>query len=425
MQIRKRLGAALGIFIISAGGAVADEPPCGAQVPRAEPPCSAQVPTVEVEVRSGDGRVTIPFEVKNNHVIIPISIAGSELDVILDTGMPSEGLMLFGTREVEELGLDYGPVKALVKGAGGEEKPHEARVASGVTIDIEDLRLRNATTIVAPPLDHFVNYHDGVIGASLFNNFVVDINYDRGLIELLDPETYTPPEDAVALPLTFENNTPYTKVTVTTADGRKVPLTVVVDLGASHGISLNVDRTDEIDVPAKAVHTVIGRGVSGEVRGQVGRLRGLELGGIALSDVVATFPSGDHQICGGAESSSGNLGDGVLKRFNVTFDYAHERMLLLPNEQFGEPFEWNMSGMQLGPGDGAAPRIESIIAGSPAERAGLAVGDVVTHVNGRAVSNEDIIELREQMKQEGEVLMIAARRGGKPIEVKLKLRRLV
>ena len=57
--------------------------------------------------------------------------------------------------------------------------------------------------------------------------------------------------------------------------------------------------------------------------------------------------------------------------------------------------------------------------------AGLAVGDVVTHVNGRAVSNEDIIELREQMKREGEVLEITARRAGKPVEAKLRLRRLV
>lgn len=414
MQESTKVFAAASIFFIATGGAVAQGHHGGGGMPAAE-----------VEVRSADGRVTIPFELKNNHVIIPISVNGSKFDVILDTGMPMDGLMLYGTEKVEKLGFEYAGFKAQIGGAGGEGSHIEADIAQGVTIDVEDLRLKNATTIVAPPMHHFTSYHDGVIGASLFNNFVVDINYDENRIELYDPKTYSPPKNAAVLPLTFEHNVPYAEVTVTTADGREIPLKVVVDLGASHGISLNVDTSDAIEVPAKAVRTIIGRGVSGEVRGQVGRIRSLELGGISLANVVATFPDREHQHPGGMNSRNGNLGDGVLNRFNVIFDYAHERMLLVPNEQFGDPFEWNMSGMRLEAGEDASLRIGSIIENSPAAKAGLAVDDVVTHVNGRAVTSKDMFELREQMKQAGEVLEITATRAGKPLEVKLKLRRMV
>lgn len=405
----------MSIFLLAAGGATAQEGRHG----------GGGMPAAEVEIRSADGRVTIPFELKNNHVIIPISVNGSKFDVILDTGMPMDGLMLYGTDRVEKLGLEYAGFKARIGGAGSESNHIEADIAMGVTIDVGDLRLKNATTIVAPPMHHFTSYHDGVIGASLFNNFVVDINYDENRIELYDPESYSPPKSAAAVPLTFDHNVPYAEVAVTTVDGRKVPLTVVVDLGASHGISLNVDTSDAIAVPAKAVRTIIGRGVGGEVRGQVGRIRGLNLGGISLANVVATFPDREHQHPGGMNSRNGNLGDGVLNRFNVIFDYAHERMLLVPNEQFGDPFEWNMSGMRLEAGEDASLRIDSIIQNSPAAKAGLAVDDVVTHVNGRAVTSEDMFELREQMKQAGEILEIAVTRAGKPLEVKLKLRRMV
>jgi len=214
-------------------------------------------------------------------------------------------------------------------------------------------------------------------------------------------------------------------VIVTTDEGRVVPLNVVVDLGASHGISLNIGPGDEFEVPARAVRTLIGRGVSGEVHGQVGRIRGLDLGGVFLADVVATFPDGEHQHPRGIDSRNGNLGDGVLSHFNVTFDYAHKRMLLVPNDRFADPFEWDMSGMRMQPGKDAALRIESILEGSPASKAGLAVDDVVTHVNGRKVTAADLFALREQMKQAGKVLEITATRAGKPIVVRLKLERMV
>jgi hypothetical protein len=200
---------------------------------------------------------------------------------------------------------------------------------------------------------------------------------------------------------------------------------VAVDLGASHAISLNIDTDERLAVPDKALRTVVGRGVGGEIRGQVGRVGSLAFAGFTFVDVVATFPDAEHQHPGGMDSKNGNLGSGMLKRFNVTFDYPNERMLLAPNERFEEPFEWDMSGMRLEPLATTGLRVEDLIANSPAEKAGLAVGDVVTHVNGRPASERNLFELKKLMQQDGAVLEITATRNGKPLELKLKLRRLV
>lgn len=377
------------------------------------------------EVRSNKGVVTIPFEIDTNHVIIPIEVRGNRCRVILDTGMPMSGLMLYGTELVENLGLEYSSERVRVGGAGGKGKHLEARLAHGVTVDIEDVQMRNASVIVMPPLHHFHASHDGVIGYSLFKNFVVRVDYDKSVVELHDPDTFSAPESSTVVPLRFNTNFPYADIEVKMNDGKKLPLTVVVDMGASHAISLNVVDGGKITVPDDSIRTIIGKGVGGNLVGQVGRVRSLELGGVTLNDVVATFPDERHQRPGGMEAQNGNLGNGLLRRFNVTFDYSRKAMLLEPNRWFDDRFEWDMSGMRLEPAEGSGLRIDALVADSPAVKAGLAIDDVVTHIDGEPVSKDDLRRLREMMEHEGAVVRVTATRDGRTLEAKLKLRRLV
>ena len=379
-------------------------------------------PTFEVDSKSEF--VSIPFELDSNHVIFPIRIKETTFRVILDTGMPMSGLMLYGTEAVEKLDLEYGAGSVMIGGAGGSGHL-EARMAHGVDIEIGAIRMNGASTIVVPPLPHFHSSHDGVIGYGLFKNFVVHIDNDRNVVEFHDPKTFSAPESSTVVPLTFKRNFPFTNIVVTSGDSRKVPLNVVIDIGAGHAISLNVDGDSPLSVPGDSIRTIIGKGVSGALEGQVGRIQRLELGGEILTDVVATFPDREFQNPGGMRTGNGNLGNGLLRHFNVTFDYSRKAMLLERNERFDEPFEWNMSGMRLSPAEQTGLRIEALVENSPAAKAGLAIDDVITHVNGKAVSGDDMRSVRQMMKQEGAEVRIAATRNGQSLEVKLKLRRLV
>ena len=291
--------------------------------------------------------------------------------------------------------------------------------------NIGALRLRKVRAIVPPPLPGLADYHDGVIGASLFNNFVVAIDYDARRITLHDPKSWKPPPQAKTVPYRLEHNAPFVEVGILDADGRRIPAAVVVDLGAGHPISLNLGVVEGLAAPTGAIRAIVGFGVSGRLPGRLGRIPGLEIGGLTLHDVVATFPDSEVQRPGGADFRGGNLGDGVLQRFNVAIDYRSRRLALTPNKAFDRPFEWDMSGLWLQPDTHGALVVDFVVENSPARAAGVLVGDVVTTVNGGAVKAADLSSLRETLRNPGRQVDMTVLRDGKPVPVSLRTARLL
>jgi hypothetical protein len=426
MQFVRAVTAASGVAVIGMAVVLGATSPPGddphamamAHGPEAMPPAN-------VEVRSKDGRVTIPFHMSANHVVIPVILQGAQLEVILDTGMPMEGMTLYRNDKVGRLKLPVeSGIQARVGGAGGGAAT-AADLVQGLTLDIADLRLTDVRALVMPPVKTFAPDHDGVIGFSIFRNFVVAIDYDQGRITLYDPKTFTPPAEAKSLPITLEKNMAFTDIGVLTSEGKRIPARVVVDLGAGHPISLNLGMIAGLEPPAGALPAIVGRGISGVLRGQVGRVAGIDLAGVVVKDVVASFPDKEFQHPRGMNSEGGNLGNGLLQHFNVAFDYAHDKLYLAPNRSFDKPFEWDMTGLWLDPDDNAALRVGNIIPKSPAEAAGLKVGDIVTEVNGKPVSAKDLPVLFKDFRQEGTVMAMTLTRDGKPVEATLRLKRLV
>jgi hypothetical protein len=383
----------------------------------------AQSPA-QVKVRSRDGRVTLPFTLVNNHVIVQATVQGKAVRLIVDTGMPMDGLMLYRNDTVASMKLPIQPgMKARIAGAG-EGGGVDADIADGLVADLGDLRLTRARAIVVPPLPGLADYHDGVIGASLFNNFVVAIDYGARRLTLHDPKAWEPPPQAKTVPFTLEHNAPFVDIALLDAAGRRIPATVVVDLGAGHSISLNLGTVEGLALPDRAVRAIVGFGVSGRLPGQVGRIAGLEIGGLTLRDVVATFPDPEVQRPGGAEYRGGNLGNQILQRFDVAFDYRNKRMTLVPNASFDRPFEWDMSGLWLQPA-GRELRVGFVVRDSPAGRAGVLVGDVLTTMNGRDVAPADLPGLREKLRQPGEKVDLTVLRDGKPVSLTLTTERMI
>ena len=69
--------------------------------------------------------------------IFPIRIKETTFRVILDTGMPMSGLMLYGTEAVEKLDLEYGAGSVMIGGAGGSgaSPSHMRRVSATIRPD--------------------------------------------------------------------------------------------------------------------------------------------------------------------------------------------------------------------------------------------------------------------------------------------------
>jgi predicted metalloprotease with PDZ domain len=122
---------------------------------------------------------------------------------------------------------------------------------------------------------------------------------------------------------------------------------------------------------------------------------------------------------------AGNIGGGVLRRFTVTFDYRKQQIWFEPNESHGQADIWDRSGLWLNrTRDGY--RIEDVVEGSPADQAGLQVGDEVLAVDGRQATELSLAEAREILKRApGTRVRLRVRSGEAAREVELMLEEMV
>lgn len=374
---------------------------------------------------AGQDAVRVPFENWGEHIVIPVSVNGrAPLHMVFDTGMPTPGVLLYEGPLVDSLRLAYGPMRVQVGGAGGA-RPTEARLATDVQLAVGGLGVSGSVAIVMPPTPQMSGLHDGIIGATLFQDLTVTIDHDRNLLTLTKRTSFQPPAGAVAVPLEVSNRRAYIPIGLVGADGKVTRLQAILDLGAMHAVSLNARTSAAVVPPADARRTRVGRGMSGAMTGRVGRIAGLELGGHRLANVVATFPDSAFENPRGLDQRNGNLGSGVLGRFNVTLDFGGSRIFVVPNRRFADPFEWDMSGLVFDMGEGGKVTVAEVLADSPAAAGGIRPGEELVAVDGERIVPREMLRQRQRFRQAGREIALTLRENGRERVVKLKLRRLV
>jgi hypothetical protein len=389
--------------------------------PRAQMMVQAPPPG-KYEILSGARTVSFPFEVSMNWILVPVRVNGSgPFHLILDTGMPVNGAILFDGPEAQALGLGDA---AAGKGCGAAVSAE----GPATTLDLPGLRLTNETVAVMPPPGKpgtKLPAADGVIGLSLFGPFAVRIDYDAMIITLTEADAFSPAAGLAPTPFSGDPD-PMVEIecAVEQADGRVVPAVLVVDTGASHAASLNVEPGSALTLPTKTIEVSLGQTYAGERLGRVGRIESLRIGGAVLRNVVASFPSSPLEGMGAVEKD-GNLGNGLLRRFNTTFDFARNRMFLEPNSRFNDLFEYDMTGMQFVRTQDGPLEVTRVVPGSPADEAGIAAGDVILAVDGTPAGDQDGDDLFGWLREEGRVMTLRLAREGTEREVTLALRRLI
>lgn len=379
----------------------------------------------ELVFPAGQDTASVPFQDVGGHIQVPVSVNGGEpFWMVFDTGMPSPGVLLYGSPRVDALQLPYGEAQIRVGGAGGAGEATAAKLAQDVTVKLGALAITGTMAIVMPAKPEMSAVHEGIIGASLYRNATITVDRDRGVVRFTRLGRYQPPAGAAVVPLELVGNHAYVQAGLV-QDGGTLPLRLILDLGATHAVSLNSHTNPAIHVPAGARVARVGRGMSGVLRGRVGRIAGFELGGQRLANVVATFPDSAFENPRGLDSRDGNLGSGILARFELTLDYANAKLYLRPSRRFADAFEWDMSGVTFDPGPDGTPTVAEVIADSPAGRAGISAGEQLVAVDGKPVQARSLMLMREQFKQPGREIVLRLRKGGAERDVKLKLQRLV
>jgi len=374
-------------------------------------------------VLADDGRVEFPFDIYRGDIRFQCRVNGRPVYMLLDDGYLWDQLLFWGGLEVDSLGLVYDGEIEL----GGDSNTLVSKTASGITVTFPGVELTDQTAIVTPGTSSISSMWRGSVGqisAGLLKHFVVDIDFDRMMITLTEPDKFTYEGKGMAVPWEPMGNGPRSiPATVLTADGRTVSLKLLMDLGYNDQLQLVTGLEHNITLPEKKLQASLGLNIlREETRGYIGRLARIDIGGFPLDDVVVSYVPEENADMAVSEAM---IGLRLLSRFNLVFDFYGHRLYVEPNESFDKPFEYNMSGIELGPLSENRRPIRWVHKDSPAEEAGLRAGDNIVEVNGKPVSDYDIFELFSLFKQEGATVDFLIERDDRQFKASLTLRRII
>lgn len=376
--------------------------------------------------------ISINFKSSSNLIIIPVAINNSDtLNFILDTGVRYP--IITELPFVNKLNLNFlQPIN--VKGLGEGEQLTAYRSGNN-TINIEGLVAYDQEIHMVInenfQISHILGIPvHGLIGFNLFKDYVVRIDYSQHKLILTKPEyfKYKERDKDIVMPLTFEQNKPFVRTSIVTDQNTEVPVKLLVDTGASDALWLSLKSDNRISLPENHIETFLGRGLSGDLYGKKGRIGAIWVGPLVLYEPIVAFPENDliDELIG-KNDRNGTLGAEILRRFYVTMDYPNKRLILRPNSDLKDDFNYNMSGLEvINPMPGLPIfLISNIQKNSPAYYAGIQENDQIISLNNtghRSLSLNDINLLFQS--QEDKRIKMTILRDGEQIKTQFFLKKM-
>jgi PDZ domain/Aspartyl protease len=368
-----------------------------------------------------------PFETISHKAWIEVTINDEgPFWFVLDTGAPGISI---NTTTAREIGLDLSNVRET-RGGGAGAGAISTRGEHGGYV----LGIAGKPFVIGPGaggligLDGVSAYEgrrmDGIIGGALFQRWVVEIDYSQEMIRLYEPDAYSYEGDGERVEIVdFLGHIPMVHGVVTPMFGEPIEATFGVDTGSRMPLVLatpfaarhpfGVDEAEE---------ETVGGGIGGESMGVVARVESFVMGdgeeAVAMEGlaVCMSTDSGGFMATG---RIAGLVGGPILSRGRVVFDYGRREMIV---EVDRPRVAYDISGLFLTAIAPAYDRYEvmSVRRGSPAERAGLMRGDVITHVNRSPGRSYSLNEVRAMLREPGREMTFVYERKGERRSVRFE-----
>ncbi|MBA6157005.1 aspartyl protease family protein [Tenacibaculum sp. S7007] len=382
---------------------------------------------------SNKDKQEISFKLINNLIVIPLEINGHKLSFILDTGVNKT--ILFNLTKNDSIGLNN-VKKVFIRGLGDGE-PIEALLSKKNRFRVKNIFSQNQDLYVILR-DAFnlsakmgTTIH-GIIGYDLLKDVIVRINYSSKRIVFYNPQKYKASKcrKCVTLPLQFYRNKPYidVKARIDTVNSIETPVKLLIDTGGSDAMWLFEDTKEVIKTPIKHFKDILGEGISGTIYGNRSKIPNVSLGNYIIEEPTVSFLDSTSTFNARKfKERNGSIGGNILKRFKVLIDYPNKKITLKKNASLKEGFYYNMSGLnlvydgqELVRGNATTNffddsnqnknntisfvntyyyifkpkyKVENIVTGSPADKAGMLRGDFIKSINGKPAYEYDLSEI--------------------------------
>jgi hypothetical protein len=386
-----------------------------------------------------DGVVTLKFENLEGAILLPVRMRSIDRDttgpLLLDTG-------------AGYLALDLGLARML-RVADPHARHDEVSLSerSLPTLELGTIRFSRVGPVLLIDGGVIRRATDrpalGLLGQALFADRVLALDYRDSVVAIgqssnIDVRPLLSP-NAIRVPFQLEGDGKIViraRVVDPRSHGVNPELTMIVDTGATKTVLF--ERALERILPSSHFWRRM-RGLSaptliGEAHASIARVPQIQIesadGRVAWKDVdAAIMESPLERVLSDAvgEPVYGLLGYSFLKHFRTVIDYPMRALWLdpLPNDHEDRPNEYTHIGIQLERVDGAM-RVIAVVEDSPAEHAGIAVGDDVTSIDGQSTQTMDIVTASIRLEgPPGSRIAITVRQGDHERTYALVRRRLL
>ena len=387
-------------------------------LPDADPKAFAE-PSQPDDTTVAGGKVTIPIDFDGEIMFDAMVNGKGPFTFLLDTG----GHDILTPEAAKALGLT--PQGSGSSGGAGEGTLPQ-QYAHIDTLSIGGVTMKNQDFFVLPMGNNFADRGAkpplaGLLGLELFERMAIGIDYLGKTLTFQPLATYRHARSGTAVPITFYEDIPLVSATLEGHSG-----TFAIDTGNSGSVVVQHVWSDQVGLTERMKKglTVSSFGAGGESRNWASRMDTLTLGGNTVIGFVGRYTQ-DRKGAFASISEAGNIGNEILPHFIITFDYAHQQMWLEPRPGF-KPLPFSRSGMSLSKQTADAFTLVNMVAGGPAESAGMKKGDIITAIDGtpaRQLSGRDVLRL--MTRAEGTKVVLDYTRDGKPAKAELALRILL
>jgi hypothetical protein len=365
----------------------------------------------EVTLIDSAAQATLECRLLCNIVFVPGRLNGLDSCwFILDSGSPHSAL----NRDRPLPGMSAPDGRAV------DTAIHNVEIElNGVLVKADSLHLQSLGYL-EPLVGHRI---DGIIGCAFFDATVVTVDYvgDSLTVRLTDSAPFVGEGDV--LEVVVEGGEPRITVAVQRPDSTWCNATLRLATGCNEFAVFNHSflESERLITDSQPAARAVGPVIGCEPAEWATRLAGIRFGAAELNRPVI-----GHTRRMKSPGAVGTLGGECLRRFTVTFDLSHGRIILTPNDRFRHPLTYDMSGMAIVAegSDLRLMRVAGVLPGSAAERAGVLAGDYVGRVEGSPAMRVMLSDLRRRLTIP-RTLGLVMQRGGSAKKVLLDLRPVI
>lgn len=261
---------------------------------------------------------------------------------------------------------------------------------------------------------------DGIIGFSFLRRYIVLVNYDKHQMDVYTPGTMDYPKGGYILKPDFST---IPKLGVYTRDHTHFLSRYYFDTGAGLCMLLSSDIVDDSSLFKKNRHffRTQAEGLGGKKEMKLSCIKEVRVGPYRFRNVPVYIFEDTYKVTNYPELG-GLIGNDILRRFNIILNYPRQEIFIKPNKNFQDSFDYSYTGLGIYVIKGAIT-VTDIMQGSPAEKAGLRVGDVILGIGSNFSNN--ILTYKTLLQSARSRLNLVIMRDGDLVEIKLKVKSII